>query len=133
MPWFRKKDDSDRLLRAFLQTDAKRIEASANLDAKKLELELRRLELEMEHIEALGEERRKDAKEKEAARQARRENAAAARAKLAQKRAGGNVPGAPPGCRVCTDPSSPYLTPEEIWWHGVGHPPQGPQPIQWPQ
>lgn len=134
MGWFRKGErDSERLLRAFLQTDAKRIEASSNLDAKKLELELRRLELEMEHIEALGEERRKDAKEKEANRIARREAAANARAKLAAKRGAGSPQNSPSGCRVCAEPSSPYLTPEEIWWHGLGHPAQGPQPIQWPQ
>lgn len=134
MGWFKRRERADeRLLRAFLQTDAKRIEAAALVDAKKSELELRRLELEMEHIEALGEERRKDAREREANRAARRAAAAAAREKGAAKRAAAAGQGDFTKCRVCADPSSASLTPDEIWWHGSGHPEGGPRPIEWPQ
>jgi hypothetical protein len=134
MGWFTKRErESDRLLRAFLATDTKRIEAAATLDAKKQEIELRRLELEMEHIEALGEERRKDGREKEENRRARQEAAKNAREKRKANVAGAQQPEAHAGgCRVCKDPSSPYLSAEEIWWHGNGH--QGaPGPVQWPQ
>ncbi len=132
MSWFRRREKPDeRLLRAFLQTDAKRIEAAALVDSKKHELELRRLELEMEHLEVLGEERRKDQREKESNRKARQEAAANAREMKRRKAIGAAAPGAPTSCRVCAEPSAVYLTAEEIWWHGQGHPAQGPQPIEW--
>jgi hypothetical protein len=131
--WQRREREDSKLLRAFLANDAKRIEASGLLELKKAELETRKLELEMEHIEALGEERRKDRAEREANRRSRAEAAKNARE---HKRLKGQQPQPPQGaqqCRVCQDPSAPYLTSQEIWWHGSGHPASGPTEFQWPQ
>lgn len=133
MGWFRnlfrgKEIANAELMTTLLKGEATRQETQQKRDELESKLALRKLELEMEHLEAVHEERRKDAAEKERLRQQRREWAKAAREKIQKKANGMPLNGSPvrlsgvAGCTVCADPSSPNLTADEIRWHSAGHP-----------
>jgi hypothetical protein len=115
------------LLSSLLKLQSDRISADAEIAKLDREITLRTKAMELENLELIAEQKRKDAIAKEDLRQKRREWAAQARAKVAQKKAGATSSGPGPtlgvaGCVVCADPRSPRLTAEEIIWHNNGHP-----------
>lgn len=121
----RAKADAE-LLSAFIQAQNKRLEVDQRREELEAQLRLKKLELEMENVERLGEERRKDAADRQRLREARKEWARTARDKKARIAASAGVRGVASsglaGCRVCAGPSDPSLTAEEIHWHANGHP-----------
>lgn len=123
--WFRRKHEKtpqETLVDAIIQEGLETRKFRAEAEAAQRQLELKKIELEMEHIEALGEERRKDLAEKEKIRVARQANAAAMRELRGRRKAAAQTPeGQPGGCRVCINPMQHDLTSAEIIWHGQGH------------
>ncbi len=122
--WFKKKAErtaQEVLIQAIIQEGLENRKMRAEIEARAHTLEMRRLELEMDHIEALGEEKRKDAAERERLRETRRQNAANARKIQAEKRAGAKSDETVGRCKVCLNPADPTLSTLEIQWHSNGH------------
>lgn len=128
--WLMGRRQADReLLSTLLEAQSAREATQQKRDELENKLALRKLELEIENVERISEEKRKDAADRERLKLQRRQWAATARQKIAEKRtAMGSTNGASafrggvPGCVVCADPSSPALTAVEIQWHSKGHP-----------
>lgn len=116
--------ESDRaLLKVFLESQQTRIVSDAEVSKLEREIKLKEKQLELDHLEAIHEERRKDAAARETLRAQRKQWAASAREKLAQKRAAGvTVGGGLAGCKACANPADVSLTADEIRWHSAGHP-----------
>lgn len=123
MGWWKKTTTAEQALtQQILQEGIERRKIDAEVASKMRDLEMKKLELEMEHIEALGEERRKDRADREAVRTARKQAAAHAREVLARKNAAPTQPEADAGiCKVCRNSSDPSLTERDITWHVNGH------------
>ncbi len=119
---------SEQLITAIVSGELKRRELADVADQRRAELDLKKMELEMSHLEQIGEEKRKDAADRQRLRELRQASAQNARNVRAQKR--GAQPEQQP-CRVCasggTDPS---LTADEILYHHAGH--RAPVTPQWP-
>lgn len=110
---------SEQLITAIVSGELKRRELADVADQRRSEIELKKMELEMSHLSELGEERRKDAVEKQRLRELRQQAAQNARAAKAAKRNGHQ---ADQGiCRVCVNDKEPSLTADEILWHHAGH------------
>lgn len=107
--WGRKNREAE-LLTKLLDLEFKRIERSAVLDEK-------RLELDAQTIEIRGKEARENAEARERLREIRRQNAARRpRDDMGRLRATGVHT-----CRVCTTPQSLDLSANEILYHNAGH------------
>lgn len=119
MGWFtRRKAPTEILVEQIIQEGIERRKLDHEVASKTREFELRKLEIEMEHIEAIGEERRRDRADKAAARKVRQEWAARARDIKEQQKNGAQVG---EKCPVCANPSDPNLTIPQLEWHVNGH------------
>lgn len=118
-PFKRKVTPTEVLVEQIIQEGIERRKVDAEIASRHHSLEMRKLELEMEHIEALGDERRKERADREQTRRARQQAAALAREAAARKRMA--APTDEGACKVCINPSDPGLTARDIEWHANGH------------
>lgn len=119
---------SEQLITAIVSGELKRRELADVADQRRAELDLKKMELEMSHLETIGEEKRKDAADRQRLRELRQQSAQNARNVRAQKR-GTQTTEQP--CRVCASGGTEAsLTAEEILFHHAGH--RAPVATQWP-
>lgn len=81
MFWSRRRRIEVELIEALLHGELERRKTQSDLDQKVAEIELKKRELELAHLEAIGEERRKDAADRQKLREQRVEWARRARSK----------------------------------------------------
>jgi DNA repair exonuclease SbcCD ATPase subunit len=120
----RAADPRDSLLEALLKIESARLASASELQQRRDELELQKLKLEIENAETLAKVKAEQERAREELREIRRANLAKAREKWRQQQAERRAAPAT-SCRVCTNPSDPSLTVEEITYHHAGHPASG--------